>query len=718
MTKNHNTLKSLLLFALLIFAGTVFSQTTGILSGVVVDKKSNEALPGVNVTISGTVLGAATDGSGRFIVNNIPAGKYDLLVTMIGYHRFQYSGALIQPGQTTEMRIELEETVIETSEIVITASKRRQNIQDSPNSVGVLTQKDFQSRNEVYLDKILQYASGVNFVGTQVNIRGSSGFNYGAGSRVLLLVDGVPVMPGDSGDIKWDLVPTSQIERVEVIKGAGSALYGSSALGGVINIITKQSSARPVTNVRLSSGAYDRPIHPEWRWTPDLLYFSDVDVDHTRQIGKSEILLAAGRHQSTGYIQNTDYLRHNGSLKLTHRPNGSHSVTLSLNYEGGERQTSLMWRSQRQALEVNPEALGDYVESEKYMANLFHQWILRKNLRVQSRLSYFYNYWKNWYHDNITASTAQKPGYELQGEWQISQENALVFGSEGSWDHVVSGLVGAHDQYTLAGYAQNERKLLTNVNLTLGFRYDNQFVDSGYRDAKWSPKLGLVWHAQSNLTFRASSGRGFRVASMSERFPNGLYSGLTIVPNPGLKSETAWSHEIGVNLNPAANINLDVAGFMSDYWDMIEPKPNENQVIKFINVTRARISGVETTLKMQPLKPLSVSLGYTYMDPYDVALKTVLSYRPRHLFNAAVTYSFSKFDIGFDYRFVSRLERVEVYPNDERVDQNVLDLRASYNWRGLRLSLNANNIFNYNYTQMERTLMPIRHYVMSAALQM
>ena len=462
---------------------SLYAQTTGSLAGKVTDAASGEPLPGVNITIVGTVIGAATDGDGEYRIPKVPIGEYDVRFTMIGYMRHQQSDVTVRANSTTELDVQLQETVIETPELMVTANKRRQSIQDTPNSVGVLTNKDFARRNEVHLDEILQYASGVNFVGSQVNIRGSSGFNYGAGSRVLFLVDGVPVMPGDSGDIKWNMIPATQIERVEVVKGAGSALYGSSALGGVINIITKKTSSKPITNVRVATGIYDQPLHPEWRWSTRLRNFSDIDIDHTRQIGKnSELLFAAGQHQTMGYRQNTEYLRHNASLKWNVKPSGSHNLTLSMNYEGGESESSLMWRSQRRALEVSPEALGDYVESQKYSATLFHQWVLAKNFGLHTRVSYFHNYWKNWFHDNITASSAHKPGIEIQGDWQISDENSLIFGTESSWDHVVSGLVGTHDQYTAAAYAQNERKLINNLRLTLGLRYDYQYVDNGFED--------------------------------------------------------------------------------------------------------------------------------------------------------------------------------------------------------------------------------------------
>ena len=697
----------------------IYAQSLGKLEGTVVDATTGETLPGVNITLQGTVLGTASDAQGQFSLERIPVADYNIQVTMIGYKRSILENISIRPDQTTNLTIELQETIIETPEVVVTANKRRQSIQDTPNSVGVLTRQDIEKKNRIYIDDVLQHTSGVHFIGTQVNIRGSSGFSYGAGSRILFLIDGVPVMPGDSGDIKWDMIPATQIERVEIIKGAGSALYGSNALGGVINIITKNAKAKPITHVRLSAGTYDNPVHPEWRWSNTLQYFSDIDVDHTRKIGRySEVLLAAGRHQSKGYRQNTEYLRHNASFKWNYKPGGHHNLTLSTNWEGGERQSSLMWRNQRQALEVAPEALGDYVDSQKFGVNLFHQWIVAKNFALKNRASYFYNYWKNWYHDNITGSTAHKPGLELQGEWQVSEVNSVIVGSEASWDNVISGLVGTHNQYVLGAYVQNERQIINNVNLTMGLRYDYAWVDTGIQDSEWNPKIGLVWQVHSKMRIRASSGRGFRAPSMSERFSDSIYSGLRIIPNPDLQAESAWAHEFGFNYNPNSFIYLDVAAFLNDYWDLIEPEPNENQVVQFINVTRARIIGIETTLKMQPSPLMALDIGYTYMDPRDLQTRGTLAYRPRHLLTTGLTVMMGKVNLGADFRYISKLDVVKVYPQDDRVAQKVLNLRGMYTFGGYSLTLSVNNALNHNHTQMERTLEPLRHYVLTFSAAM
>jgi outer membrane receptor for ferrienterochelin and colicins len=704
------------LFLMVVVAGlqVLFAQEYGTLEGQAVDARSGEKLLGVNILLESTVLGRITDLDGHFSIPRIPAGRYALRASMVGYKTLQQTGIVIQPGKTTRLQLRLESTLIETADVVVTASKRRQSIQESPTSVGVMTSHDLAQKNEIYLDKVLENASGVNFIGSQVNIRGSSGYNYGAGTRVLMLIDGVPILPGDSGDLKWDMVPTTQVERVEIIKGAGSALYGSSAMGGVINIITKSASIHPTTNIRLSAGVYDKPAYAEWRWTDRTLHYEDMDVDHSRRIGASQVLVAAGRHTSTGYIQNSDYERYNASLKWYTPVTAQSNLTFSTNYETGTRSTGLMWRSQRYALQVAPEAIDDYITSNKLSANAFYQWAVSKNFGLKSRLSYLRNYWKNYFHDNLNASTAQKLGLEIQGDYQFSNLNSLTFGTEESWDHVTSGLVGGHDQYGISAYVQNERKLPLSLAFTLGFRYDYQYVDNGFTDQKVSPKIGLVWQANHSVHMRASSGRGFRAASMSERFSDSIYSGLRLMPNPDLRSETAWSHEFGANFLLGSGVYLDLAGFSSDYWNLIEPLPDAAQTIRFINVTRARITGLESNLKFSPgIRHLTCDLGYTYMDPQDLDLHETLAYRPKHLLQSALTYQWKRMDVSADYRYVSRLEVVKLYPSDDRVAQKNINTHVGFKIGAWHVSAHVYNLFNHNHTQMERTLMPIRNYALT-----
>ena len=143
----------------------------------------------------------------------------------------------------------------------------------------------------------------------QVNIRGSSGYSRGVGSRVLILIDGLPYITGDTGEIPWKTVPMFQIDRIEVVKGAGSALDGSSALGGVINVITKEMGETPEIRFRLFQGLYARPKYAEWNWSPNARFNSGGFVSYSNRVGSFGYLVSVSRMVDDSYRENDVYHR-------------------------------------------------------------------------------------------------------------------------------------------------------------------------------------------------------------------------------------------------------------------------------------------------------------------------------------------------------------------------------------------------------------------------
>lgn len=154
-------------------------RATGKIEGTVVDAGTGEALPWVNVVILETVLGVSTDMDGNFSISAVPPGNYSLQFTMIGYETVTQEDVQVRLNESTSLNIEMKETAIQTQEVVVTASKRAQRIEDSPKTVSVLNAKEFEQRNQIYLEQLLEHVPGVSFMGNQINIRGSSGFSYG-----------------------------------------------------------------------------------------------------------------------------------------------------------------------------------------------------------------------------------------------------------------------------------------------------------------------------------------------------------------------------------------------------------------------------------------------------------------------------------------------------------------------------------------------------------
>ena len=230
---------------ILAFFAIAAAQNDGTVRGIVIDDETKSPSIGANVLIKDTFWGAATDENGEFNINHIPFGKYTITITVIGYKPYEETLVVSPENPVVRVSAMLKREVIPSSQIVVTASRSEQNIMDLPLSVSLVSQRKIMEKNVISLEKALMYEPGVTVIKNQLNIRGASGYTMGAGSRSLLLLDGLPLMGSASGNITWDVIPVSEIDRVEIVKSGGSAMYGSGAMGGVVNIITRNAPPKP-----------------------------------------------------------------------------------------------------------------------------------------------------------------------------------------------------------------------------------------------------------------------------------------------------------------------------------------------------------------------------------------------------------------------------------------------------------------------------------------
>ena len=165
------------------------------------------------------------------------AGSHAVEFKFIGYTTSSQK-VNIKEGETVSLDISLGVEATELGVMVVSAGKFEQKLEEVTVSMDVMKGSLIQSKNTTTMEDAMQQVPGVNILDGQANIRGGSGFSYGAGSRVMVLVDDLPLLTADAGDVKWNFIPVENIEQVEVIKGASSALFGSSAMNGVINFRT------------------------------------------------------------------------------------------------------------------------------------------------------------------------------------------------------------------------------------------------------------------------------------------------------------------------------------------------------------------------------------------------------------------------------------------------------------------------------------------------
>lgn len=224
-------------FVLAVATGAAAQQPATVY-GTVRDSASGASIQGAQVGAGGGHV-AFTDVAGRYILTGLPAGTLVLSV-----RRLSYSPAadtlVLTAGDSIRVDFVLAPRSVSLEPIVVTAGKRSQLLDQVVTSVAIVSDSAIARRAVTTVDEAVDKAPGVQMLNGQINIRGSSGFMQGFGSRVLMLVDGVPANQGDRSGIYWDIVPMEDVERVEIVKGAGSSLYGSAALGGVVNLIMRE----------------------------------------------------------------------------------------------------------------------------------------------------------------------------------------------------------------------------------------------------------------------------------------------------------------------------------------------------------------------------------------------------------------------------------------------------------------------------------------------
>jgi iron complex outermembrane receptor protein len=249
MTKQYI---AVLISLLVLISGNIVFAQTQFVSGKVIDAATGKVIPGVNVFES-NFNGATTNSSGKFKIE-LDTGLTQLKFSFIGY---QFKSVKLKVDEENDdLLVRLIPKDFDLKTVVVSASKRSQDIYEVPVSIEILPAKLIETKNTANIEDALQQVPSVNILDGQANIRGGSGFSYGAGSRVLVLVDDMPMLSGDASDVKWNYLPVENINQIEVLKGASSALYGSAALNGIINIRTKQPTETPQSDINFYSGVY------------------------------------------------------------------------------------------------------------------------------------------------------------------------------------------------------------------------------------------------------------------------------------------------------------------------------------------------------------------------------------------------------------------------------------------------------------------------------
>ena len=711
-------LKSYLILAALPLL--IFGQDHGVISGNIFNKNSGKPLYGVNILVKNTFIGTSTDASGGFVIDNLTAGKYGLVISMIGYKKRTISNLEISNGKSTNIDIELEQDVLASPSIIVTATRKEQDVMESPLSVSVIGPRQIAEKSAVSLAEVLTYQPGVNTVKGQLNIRGASGYTLGAGSRSLLLIDGIPLLGSAAGNISWSVIPTSEIERVEIVKSGGSAMYGSSAMGGVLNIITRNAPIEPETRIRIKAGAYSQPKYEQWEWRDNPGIFNTLELSHSRQIGKHGAWFRLQRDDTDGYTQ----LGWSESYSLTSKVklNFGNRVSGSVygNYYTNKNGLASQWKSAADPFKAPTGDENDKANGYKFNLNGFLNFIYSPKTVMKLKLGYFDIEWQNDGRTNNDYSHETK-GF---GEYQISKNwtNNLstVGGFTTQYAEIDAKIFGKHYSNSHAVYFLTQGNLVNNFTISVGSRWEGYWVDNDLLDQTIAPQFAINWNKNGVLAFRASYGKGFRVPTIAELFSSSQLNIFKVEPNPNLIAETSNAFEIGSslilgNLRAISLLKIDAAVFSNRYKNLIEPLPDDNGIIHFENITDAKINGAEIGVNIGVLNNnLILSTAYTWLDPVAIDdsgdVIDTLSYRFRHNWITTLSGYWKQLSATIEYRYASRIGSVQLFEenaltgSDIRVPIHLWNVGIGYNWKGLETRLRVENLFQYYYVELERNM--------------
>ena len=671
--------------------------------GLVVDGETGAPVAGAEVLVRSTPLAALTDEEGRFEVAQ-PGGTYTLVVAAEGFRTVE--GVIeSDPEEDGPLRISLERMFFEVPGLTVTAN-RGTYPGDAPTSVAVITGDELQRREATNLNEALPFAQGVTFNAGQMDIRGSSGLSRGVGSRVLMLLDGHRTLSGVGSSIDFAVLPVLDVERIEIVKGPHSTLWGTNAMGGVVNVITRPPRREARTVVRGYYGLYDTPAGQ--RFADGRLAMQGLQLQHSRRIGDVHAAVFAARESSDGFRQNggLDGWRLRGKAVF-----GDSATPLKLfaTWKRDDMEEFFTWLSGDRRLEIDPDNLGDWRRESDLILGFTATPLVTPGLKLELRPQIQHFRGRNYFGDpddpdhNDDFHRSTRYGTDLQLSVFTAGRHTVTVGGEAAYTGVASNFLEPSPEVTdLALFGQDEIELAEGLRGSVGVRLDRHKASSAERDLTLNPKVGIVYRPSPRLSLRSSLSRGYRAPSVSEQYTSTVVFGFRVVPNLELRGESAWAGEVGATVSPGGRLWLDAGLFWSEYSGLIEVAvaPDQLYTFQFRNVVEARIRGIDTGFRAELVPDrLDFQTNYLFLDSTDLGTGRRLAYRSRHV----VTTTLSGWDdvVALDVRYRSRPEAVLLYPLDERSAFTVVDLRLNLEVMGMDLQARVDNLLQAEYVDVQ-----------------
>lgn len=660
------------LFYLMMFlCHSVYAQDITI-HGTIIN--GNTPLCGVQIYIQETQQGTLSDSSGKFTLTNINPKEYTLQLSLIGFETKMIKVNTIN-GSVDLAIIHMNELASQLNEVVVSGTLKEVSKAKSPIPIEVYTPAYFRKNPTPALFESLQIINGVRpQINCSVCNTGDIHINGMEGPYTLILIDGMPIVSGLGSVYGLNGIPNAMIERIEIVKGPASTLYGSEAVGGLINVITKSAIKVPVLSVETFAtdwGEFNLDIGLKTKFKKAYSLFGINYFNYQNPIDRNgDNFTDLTNQHRISLFNKIDFVRKGGKQA---------QIAARYVYEdrfGGEMNWDKDFRG------------GDSIYGESIFTSRFellgnYEFNLWKE-KIVFQFSYS-DHQQNSAYGNTLYLANQKTGFS-QFKWNHTfKNNELVGGLALRYNYYDDNTVATESADSLLTnrpevsflpgiFFQNEWNINKKNNLLVGMRYDYHFVHQHIL----SPRVNYQYHPNLKHNFRLGLGNGFRVVNLFTEEHAAITGSRKLIISETLNPERSWNSTLNYvksffNTNYFAS--LDFTLFYTYFSNKILPDYESNpDAIIYSNLQGYAVSkGLSITGEFNYKNRLKLIAGATLMDVYRIELNTkhtqLLTERISGTFT--LSYYLPKVLMGIDYTgSVYGPMDLPVLPNDPRSDRS------------------------------------------------
>jgi outer membrane cobalamin receptor len=718
MTRNFCSPKTFILIPIFILISiiTLSAQGTGRIFGMIHDQKTGKPVENVSVCLQPVSYGIETGPAGHYDLSGIPAGTYQIVISRIGYHSITDQTITIHDGDIIELNFDLQSMILSDIEgIVITATRSPSLSNTIPASVDLLDRIKLGHQNPQNLAEVLNNVPGLQIKDygglggiKSVSMRGSNA------EQVLVLLDGQRLNNPQNGQVDFSTLSATGLDRIEIVHGGNSALYGADAVGGVINLITRKDSEKPGLSGSFSTmlGSFNsRSLEGLLQYQQDK--FSTAltyhDLNSTGNYSYADLNGQKQKRDNNDLFSQDLFARFSLDFgKLRYRQ----KLNLSYKFYYTERGSPgpLSFPSQTSRL---------YNRTDQINA-----WYSRKILNPLTELQiqgYAHLGWSRYTNDDYSihdenSSHTGTDGLEAQIKTILAAVHQMIFGLGTRYDSMTGSDFSADHRRILyylyiqddLQYSFDQQSAIKSVLIIPALRFDT-FSDFG---SNFSPKIGSVINFRTtwDIALKGNAGFIYRAPIFNELYwPEDDWS----KGNPDLKAESGYDWDIGLRLHPSLPVEtgLDITYFQIRMNDLIAWQFQDQKYVPQ-NIDQTLSSGIEFKADLRPVKDvIAINYNYTYLAAINRKTDKTLNYRPRHTGNVSLIFSWSGAKCELQSQSVS--SRFTDAANTQKLAAYTLYniiLSAHYIWGPVepRISLQINNLQDRQYQIIQDYPLPGR----------